>query len=137
MAHMDTPRRIGKHREHVVFGLGRIRGGRERAVLLPQALPLVFDGLDVVSHAPFYRGRHRRATGGFKYYANGPERSAGLRLGLRNEMGQFRGMRALGAILFADGLGNPADRAEAKILRARKRSAGAQAAEESGRTGVI
>ena len=43
VAHMDAPRRIGEHLEHIVFRLAAIEPGAEQAGLVPGLLPLGFD----------------------------------------------------------------------------------------------
>ena len=43
MSHMDAPRRIGEHLQHVVFLLGGIRRGGKDTGCVPRSLPLRFD----------------------------------------------------------------------------------------------
>ena len=53
MAHVDAPRGVGKHLQHVVFRPGLVAGRGEGAALVPDALPFRFHRAGVVA-------RHRR-----------------------------------------------------------------------------
>ena len=55
MAHMDAPRRIGEHLQHIGFGLVRMRGGDEQGARVPFRLPVLFRFLGVVA-------RHQRCS---------------------------------------------------------------------------
>jgi len=57
MAHMDAPRRVGKHLEYVVFRAGLILRGGEALALGPDLLPFGFGLLEIVaSHGLFVVG---------------------------------------------------------------------------------
>src|SRR5580704_13952766 len=64
MAHVQRARRVGKHLEHVVLGLGGVGfGSVKRRVLLPALGPLGLDPLRVVAlvaYHSFLSWRHRR-----------------------------------------------------------------------------
>src|SRR5215470_2469209 len=55
MAHMNTARRIGKHLQHVVFGLAAILSYPEGAGFFPDPLPFLFDGERLISFFHSFR----------------------------------------------------------------------------------
>ena len=50
MAHMDPPRRIGKHLKHVIFWFALIACGREDASVFPALLPFRFYFTRLIAH---------------------------------------------------------------------------------------
>src|SRR5262249_16932091 len=66
MSHMDAPRRIGEHLQHIAFGLVAMVGGLEQLKPFPLTLPVFFGFLGVVtrhaaclSFVPLYWSRAR------------------------------------------------------------------------------
>ena len=55
VAHMDAPRRIGEHFEHIVLGLGPIHDGAKGLALVPDLLPPGFGFVKIVAR---WRRRH-------------------------------------------------------------------------------
>ena len=49
MAHMDAPRRVGEHLQHVIFRPGGVFGHVEAALLRPDALPLCLGFLEIIA----------------------------------------------------------------------------------------
>ena len=70
MAHVDAPRRIGKHLEHVGLGLVAAAVGNERTLLFPARLP-----------APVGRARVEAPAHGMSVSSRGLTRGAGRGLG--------------------------------------------------------
>ena len=65
MAHMDAPRRIGEHFQHVILGPRRIAPGHKDPGLIPGLLPLRFDHCGFVTrhHRPQFQSSARNYTG--------------------------------------------------------------------------
>ena len=58
VAHMDAPRRVGEHLEHVVFGARTVHPGTEGLALVPGLLPLGLGFAEIVARWGGWRRRH-------------------------------------------------------------------------------
>ena len=92
MAHMDAPRRIGEHLQHVVFRLVARRPGSEAIGLGPSLLPLGLGLFDVVTLDGHGSAVLRRAEIGAGYRSNSPGGASlsSLSLGIATAVTEFR-----------------------------------------------